>query len=75
MLKVTTGIDSARAAKYLREVLERAVIDELKDKTLANKIKNPVANPKRLNKWRDPVRKGVNKVFKLIPYCKEVEKP
>jgi YD repeat-containing protein len=69
MLKVTTGIDSQRAAKFLREVLETALIEELDPK--GNKVKNPVSNPNRLNKWADPVQTGVDKVFELIPMCKE----
>jgi RHS repeat-associated protein len=68
MLNITTGIEKARAAKYLREIFERYLIQELKPG--ANVIKNPIANPKRFLKYVDPVQAGVDKLFKVIPFCK-----
>jgi hypothetical protein len=53
MLKITTGVEGATAAKYLREIFEKFLIDKLPvnyERGLANKIKNPVADPKRFAK-------------------------
>ncbi len=76
MLSVTTGIENARAAKFLREILETALIQELRifedmGFSISNVIQNPASDPHRLTKWADPVREGVEKVFNLIPMCKE----
>ncbi len=68
MLKVTTGIDSSRASKFLREILESALIKKLNPGV--NTIKNPVADSNRFLKYADPVQAGVDKLFELIPYCK-----
>jgi hypothetical protein len=69
MLSVTTGIEKPRAAKFLREILETALIEELQSRN--NSIRNPAGNQNRLTKWADPVQTGVDKVFNLIPMCKE----
>jgi hypothetical protein len=68
MLNITTGIEKARAAKYLREIFESYLIQQLKPG--ANGIKNPVANPGRLLKYADPVQTGIDKLFEVIPFCK-----
>ena len=75
MLKVTTGIDSQRASKFFREILESSLkgLLERRNQSLANVI-NPVSSSNskaRLDKWGDPVKAGVDKVFNLIPMCKE----
>ena len=68
MLNVTTGIEKYRAAKYVREIIEAALIQKLKPG--ANVIGNPVSNAARLAKYTDPVQVGVDKMFDLIPFCK-----
>lgn len=68
MLKITTGIENARAAKYLREVFEAALIKQLNPGQ--NVIKNPVSNGNRLLKYADPVQAGIDKLFKVTPLCK-----
>jgi len=73
MLKITTGVEEATATKYLREIFEKFLIDKLPvnyERGLANKIKNPVADPKRFAKYADPVRAGIDKLFEVIPFCK-----
>ncbi len=68
MLEITTGIKNARAAKYLREIFEAALIQKLNPK--GNSILNPVANENRLTKYLDPVQAGVDKLFDKTPLCK-----
>jgi RHS repeat-associated protein len=70
MLKVATGIDQDRAAKYVREIIEAFFIEELKPKK--NIVRNPVRNPNRLTKYRDPVQAGVDKLFEVVPLCKDI---
>jgi predicted GIY-YIG superfamily endonuclease len=68
MLKITTGIESSRAQKYLREIFEAALIKELNP--AANVIRNPIANVSRFLKYSDPVQAGVDKLFKVTPLCR-----
>lgn len=67
MLKITTGIENARAAKYLREIFEALLIQELNP--AGNTIRNPVAGPNRLLKYTDPVKAGMDQLFELTPLC------
>ena len=68
MLKITTGIENARAAKYLREVFEAALIKQFRPGQ--NIIKNPVGRSNRLLKYADPVQAGIDKLFEITPLCK-----
>ena len=61
MLKITTGIENARAAKYLREVFEAALIKQFRPGQ--NIIKNPVGTSNRLLKYADPVQAGIDKLL------------
>jgi RHS repeat-associated protein len=67
-LKITTGIENARAAKYLREIFEAFLIKELNP--AGNKVGNPVGGSNRLLKYADPVQAGIDELFKLTPFCK-----
>jgi len=74
-ISVIPGIDKPRAAKFARELVEKSVLDLLKQDGVRLGNKNSPVDPAKIgNRFKkhfgDPVRKNFKKLIKVYNVCK-----